>query len=97
MPPRLVALSYIRAENCLNVDSLVKTMAVDSSSLLLQDYLAMSGLSYALLRPCNFYENMINFTFYQKQDDGPYAFSDNMGTAPHAWHSVSTIGLYCCR
>lgn len=59
----------------------------------MQEYLAQSGLSYALLRPCNFYENMINFTFFQPQADGSYAFCDNMGTAPHAWHSVSTIGL----
>ncbi len=52
-----------------------------------------SGLPYTLLLGSMFYENMLNFTFYQKQPDGSYAFSDNVGIEPHAWHSVGTIGL----
>lgn len=59
----------------------------------MQEYLKKSGLPYTLLLPSMFYENMIAFTFYQKQDDGSYTFSDNIGVGPHAWHSVGTIGL----
>lgn len=60
---------------------------------ILQEYLAQSGLPYALLLTSAFYENSINFFFYQKQLDGSYVFSDNLGTNPHSWHSVGTIGL----
>ncbi|EIE19581.1 N-terminal nucleophile aminohydrolase [Coccomyxa subellipsoidea C-169] len=57
------------------------------------EYLAQSGLPYGLLLTSAFYENSINFFFYQKQPDGSYVFSDNLGTDPHSWHSVGTIGL----
>lgn len=59
----------------------------------LQEYLANSGLPYTLLLTSAFYDNMLNFVFYQKQPDGTYAFSDNLGTEPHSWHSAGTIGL----
>ena len=59
----------------------------------LQEYLAESGVPYVLLLTSAFYDNLINFTPYQKQPDGSFSFSDNLGTEPHSWHSVDTIGL----
>ncbi len=59
---------------------------------MLQEYLAKSGLPHTLLITCMFYDNMLIFTMYQKQADGSYVFSNNMGNEPHGAHSVSTIG-----
>jgi hypothetical protein len=57
-----------------------------------QDYLRESGVPFALLRTCMFFENAINFTSYQKGSDGSYVYGDNLGTAPHGWHAVADIG-----
>ncbi|BDA46618.1 NmrA-like family domain-containing protein 1 [Coccomyxa sp. Obi] len=70
-----------------------ESKAAVGRSAQVQEYLKKSGLPYTLVTPSLFYENMIKNTMYQKQPDGSFIFSDNMGIAPHAWHSVSTIGL----
>ena len=58
----------------------------------IEDYLRESGVPYALLLTCMFYENVINFTAYQKAEGGSYMYGDNLGTAPHGWHAVGDIG-----
>ena len=62
------------------------------SKAAIEDYLRESGVPYALLLTCMFYENVINFTGYQKTGDGSYMYGDNLGTAPHGWHAVGDIG-----
>ena len=61
--------------------------------LCMQEYLAKSGLPYALLLTSAFYDNVTGFMMFQKQSDGSCVYSDNLGEAPHSWHSVGTIGL----
>lgn len=58
-----------------------------------QEYLKHSGLDYTILITSIFFENVINYTMYQKQPDGSLVMGDNLGTEPHAWHAVGDIGL----
>lgn len=58
----------------------------------LQDYLKETGLNYTLLLASSLYDNMYHFTVYQKDPDGSYTFSYNLGTAPHAWQARADIG-----
>ena len=70
-----------------------------------QEYLEQSGVPHACLLTSIFFENFLEGMGPRKQEDGSAAFSTNLGTAPHAWHSVidiggsaagsSTLGLLC--
>ena len=58
----------------------------------MQEYLKESGVPHACLLTSIFFENFLEGMGPRKQEDGSAAFSTNLGTAPHAWHSVIDIG-----
>ncbi|CAK0786873.1 hypothetical protein CVIRNUC_010087 [Coccomyxa viridis] len=58
----------------------------------IKEYLEQSGVPHACLLTSIFFENFLEGMGPRKQEDGSAAFSTNLGTAPHAWHSVIDIG-----
>ena len=62
-----------------------------------QEYLEASGVPWAGLRTCAFYDNFAKLFFYQRQPDGNRTWSDNLGTAPLQMHAVADIGESAAR
>jgi uncharacterized protein YbjT (DUF2867 family) len=55
-------------------------------------HLRQSGLPFATLRSCMFYDDFVNFPFLQPHADGTFVFYSNCGPAPHPWHCADDVG-----
>eukprot|EP00243_Klebsormidium_subtile_P003390 TRINITY_DN16777_c0_g1_i1.p1 TRINITY_DN16777_c0_g1~~TRINITY_DN16777_c0_g1_i1.p1 ORF type:complete len:323 (+),score=62.63 TRINITY_DN16777_c0_g1_i1:328-1296(+) len=58
----------------------------------IEGHLRQSGLPFATLLTCMFYDDFVNFPFLQPQADGTFVFYSNCGPAPHPWHCADDVG-----
>ncbi|GAQ79013.1 hypothetical protein KFL_000220470 [Klebsormidium nitens] len=58
----------------------------------IEAHLRQSGLPFATLLTCMFYDDFVNFPFLQPQADGTFVFYSNCGPAPHPWHCADDVG-----